>query len=136
MTERARKLRMENDAREGSLVEVQQATRQAFEFARTLRENILNIPARLSAELAAENDGARVYQRLDARAARGARGGRGIVGGAAAPAQTEGNRGMTLELVNTTSGEVITLDDYLAPRAASSRRSASSIARSRRRRKS
>lgn len=64
--ERGRKLRMENDLREGALVEVDQASREAFEFSRVLRENILNIPLRLSAELAAEPDATRVHLRLEA----------------------------------------------------------------------
>jgi hypothetical protein len=65
MIERARKLRLENDLREGQLLELAAATREAFEFARVLRESVLNIPARLSAELAAEPDAGRVYLRLD-----------------------------------------------------------------------
>lgn len=64
--QRARMLRMENDLREGTLVEADQASRAAFEFARTLREAILNVPARISAELAAESDASRVHLRLDA----------------------------------------------------------------------
>jgi len=64
--ERGRKLRLENNLREGMLVEADQAAREAFEFARVIREAVLNIPARISAELAAETDGARVYSRLDA----------------------------------------------------------------------
>jgi hypothetical protein len=65
MLERVRKLRMENNLREGTLVEVEQARREAFDFARSLRENVLNIPARLAAELAAETDTARVFARLE-----------------------------------------------------------------------
>ena len=65
MFERARKLRLENDLREGQLLEVGRASREAFEFARVLRESILNIPARLSAELAGESDAARVFTLLD-----------------------------------------------------------------------
>jgi hypothetical protein len=65
MRERQRKLRLENDVREGSLVEVERASREAFEFARALRENVLNVPARLAAELAAETDSTRVHLRLD-----------------------------------------------------------------------
>lgn len=63
--ERSRKLRMENDLREGSLVEIGKAARLAFEAQRTIRESLLNIPARLAAELAAETDAARVHIRLD-----------------------------------------------------------------------
>ena len=64
--ERGRKLRLENDLKDGRLVEVSQAAREAFEAARTIREAMLNIPARVSAELAAESDAARVYSKLDA----------------------------------------------------------------------
>jgi hypothetical protein len=63
--ERQRKLRLENDTREGQLVEADRATREAFEFARTVRENILNVPARLAAELAAESDSTRVHLALE-----------------------------------------------------------------------
>jgi hypothetical protein len=65
MIERARKFRMENDLREGLLLEVGQAARAAFEFARVLREAVLNVPARVSAELAAETDATRVHLRLE-----------------------------------------------------------------------
>lgn len=66
MLERARKLRLENDLREGQLVEADKAAREAFEFSRVLRESMLNLPARLSAELAAESDAGRVHLRLEA----------------------------------------------------------------------
>lgn len=65
MRERQRKLRLENDTREGQLVEADRATREAFEFARTVRENVLNVPARLAAELAAETDSTRVHLALE-----------------------------------------------------------------------
>lgn len=65
MRERERMLRMQNDLREGQLVEVSRAEKLAYEFARTLRDNVLNIPARIAAELAAESDAARVHMRLD-----------------------------------------------------------------------
>lgn len=64
--ERARKLRMENDLRAGTLVEATVAAKAAFEFARTVRENVLNVPARLAAELAADMDASRVARRLEA----------------------------------------------------------------------
>jgi hypothetical protein len=64
--ERARKLRLENNLREGSLVELSKVNREAFEAERIVREAILNLPARLSAELAGETDSGRVYLRLDA----------------------------------------------------------------------
>lgn len=65
MIERARKLRLENDLREGLLLDVDRVATEAFEFARVVREAVLNIPARISAELAAEPDAGRVYLRLD-----------------------------------------------------------------------
>jgi hypothetical protein len=65
MRERQRKLRLENDEREGLLVDVERVSRERFEFARTLRENILNIPLRLAAELAAESDATRVHFALE-----------------------------------------------------------------------
>ncbi len=65
MLERARKLRLENDLREGKLLDVAIAAKASFEFARVVRESILNLPARLSAQLAAEQDPARVFSMLD-----------------------------------------------------------------------
>ncbi len=65
MLERARKLRLENDQREGQLLDASKAAREAFEFARIVRESVLNLPARLSAQLAAEQDPAHVYSLLD-----------------------------------------------------------------------
>src|SRR6185436_8411066 len=64
--ERSRKLRIENDRTEGRLIEVAQASKEAFESARTIRKAVLNIPSRISAELAAESDPARVYSKLEA----------------------------------------------------------------------
>lgn len=64
--ERGRKLRIENDLREGRVLDVAAVSREAFESARIIREAILNIPARLSAELAAETDPGRLYVKLDA----------------------------------------------------------------------
>lgn len=66
MVERGRKLKLENDLREGQLVEASAASREAFEFARVIREAVLNIPARLAAELAGETDATRVHLRLEA----------------------------------------------------------------------
>jgi hypothetical protein len=64
--ERARRLRLENDLREGQLVEVSRASKEAFESARIIREAMLNLPARLAGELAAETDATAVHLRLDA----------------------------------------------------------------------
>jgi hypothetical protein len=63
--ERFRKLRIENDLREGRVVDVRAAKREAFESARIIRESVLNLPARIAAELAAETDPAKVFARLD-----------------------------------------------------------------------
>jgi hypothetical protein len=64
--ERARKLRLENEIKRGRLVDVSTAAKEAFEAERIIRESILNLPARLSGELAAETDAGRVYAKLDA----------------------------------------------------------------------
>lgn len=64
--ERARKLKLDNDLKDGRLIEVATVKREWFELARTIRKAIQNIPARLSAELAAEPDAGRVYSKLDA----------------------------------------------------------------------
>lgn len=64
--QRERKLRLENDVFEGRLVHVDKVSKEAFEAERTIRENMLNLPARISGELAAETDAAKVYLRLDA----------------------------------------------------------------------
>lgn len=64
--ERGRKLRLDNDLRSGQLIEVAKVKREWFDAARTIRKAIQNIPARLSAELAAESDAGRVYSKLDA----------------------------------------------------------------------
>jgi hypothetical protein len=65
MRERERMLRMQNDERAGQLIDVSRAEKLAYEFARTLRDNILNVPARIAAELAAESSATRVHLRLD-----------------------------------------------------------------------
>lgn len=54
--ERFRKLRLENDVTEGRLVAVERVSKEAFESARTIRENVLNIIPRISGEVAAETD--------------------------------------------------------------------------------
>lgn len=64
--ERARKLRLENDAREGRLVSIDKVRREVFEGSRAVRDALLNIPDRLAGELAAETDPAVVWRKLDA----------------------------------------------------------------------
>lgn len=63
--ERARGLKLANDQRLGRVIDLEKAQRQSFESARVIRDAILNLPARLAGELAAESDPARVHQRLD-----------------------------------------------------------------------
>lgn len=66
MLERHRRLKLENDTREGSLIPAEHATAAAFEFARVLRENVMNVPGRVSAEIAAESDAGRIHVLLEA----------------------------------------------------------------------
>lgn len=63
--ERHRSLKIRNDLAEGRVVDVGAAKREAFESYRIIRETLLNIPARLAAELAAETDPAKLFARLD-----------------------------------------------------------------------
>jgi hypothetical protein len=63
--ERARKLRLENDVTEARLIPVELANKERFEAQRIVRESILNLPARVSGELAVETDPARVQLRLE-----------------------------------------------------------------------
>ena len=64
--QRARGLQLANDVKEGRLIPADRVVREAFESARVIREAILNLPARLASELAAETDTRRIYTRLDA----------------------------------------------------------------------
>ena len=64
--ERARKLRLENDVKRGVLIDKAVAGKEAFEASRIVREGLLNIPARLAAELAVETDPGRLHLRLEA----------------------------------------------------------------------
>jgi hypothetical protein len=63
--ERARKLRLENDVTESRLIPVDLVKKERFEADRIVRESILNLPARVSGELAVETDPARVQLRLE-----------------------------------------------------------------------
>jgi hypothetical protein len=65
--ERARKLKLDNDTRQGRLIPVEKVAKEAFEAERIIRETLLNLPARLASELAAEfgADSNKVYVRLD-----------------------------------------------------------------------
>lgn len=66
MRERQRKLELENAETEGRLIDRATVVKERFESGRLIREAILNIAARISGELAAETDAAKVYARLDA----------------------------------------------------------------------
>lgn len=63
--QRERKDRLANDYREGRLIDVGKAAKEAFEAARIIRETLANLPARLAGELAAETDAGRIYLALD-----------------------------------------------------------------------
>jgi hypothetical protein len=63
--ERALKLRLERHVAEGRLVPLAVVTKEAFEAKRIVRESILNITARISAELHAEPDLIRFQIKLD-----------------------------------------------------------------------
>lgn len=63
--ELARQRRLANQLKEEQLLPAAAVNKLRFEAERTLRENMLNIPARISGQLAAETDTARVYIMLD-----------------------------------------------------------------------
>lgn len=63
-TERARVLRLEADLKAGKLLDAEEVKRDVFEAARVTRDNVMNVPDRVAAELAAESDPARVHARL------------------------------------------------------------------------
>lgn len=58
-------LRIRNRQDRGQLIVAETARREAFECARAVRDAVLNVPARLSAELAATSDANLVHRRLD-----------------------------------------------------------------------
>src|SRR5262249_51465033 len=57
---------LELDVRRGLLVRRDEVEAAAFKFYRRLRDALLNIPPRLAAQLAAENDEAKVFEILEA----------------------------------------------------------------------
>lgn len=63
--ELARQRRLANQLREEQLVPAAAVKKLRFEAERALRENLLNIPARISGSLAAESDVSKVYLLLD-----------------------------------------------------------------------
>lgn len=60
----ARLAKLEFEEKSGKLVEADQVKDEAFRVARTVRDSILNVPDRISAELAAESDAFKIHQRL------------------------------------------------------------------------
>jgi phage terminase Nu1 subunit (DNA packaging protein) len=62
--ERAAALELGNRRKRGELLDADTVLREQFEAARVLRDAILNIPERLSAELASENSPQRVHAQL------------------------------------------------------------------------
>jgi phage terminase Nu1 subunit (DNA packaging protein) len=62
---RAALLELRHARESGAVIPADVATREAFNFARIVRENCLNVPSRLSTQLAAESDPQRVFSALD-----------------------------------------------------------------------
>lgn len=56
--------RLEVQTRLGKLVDADEVKREAFNIARRVRDGLLNIPDRISAELAGEGDAFKVHQML------------------------------------------------------------------------
>lgn len=63
--ELARQRRLANQLRERQLLPADAVKKLQFEALRTLRENMLNIPARIAGALAAETDVSRIHRLLD-----------------------------------------------------------------------
>lgn len=61
---KARLAKLEYEERTGKLVSAEKVKIDGFNFARILRDNILNVPDRISTELAAETDPAIVHSKL------------------------------------------------------------------------
>ena len=62
--ERATLARMKREHLEGRLVDIDEVQQDAFNKGRQIRDTLLNLPARLSAILAAESDGAKIDEIL------------------------------------------------------------------------
>lgn len=60
----ARLAKLEYDEKSGLLVRADSVKNEAFKVARTVRDNMLNIPDRIAAELANETNQFKVHQRL------------------------------------------------------------------------
>jgi hypothetical protein len=63
--QRTRKLRLENDRTERSLLPAAMIAGKAFEATRLLRDTLLSVPARVAADIAAMTDTSVVHHRLD-----------------------------------------------------------------------
>lgn len=62
---RCERAQLELDQLKGSLIPVDEAKRLAFTAFRQIRDLVLNVPARVSAQLAAETDAFRIAELLD-----------------------------------------------------------------------
>ncbi len=62
----ARVAEMQAARLEGSTIPIEQAVKENFECARVVRENVLNVTARVAAEFAAQTDAGKIAARLDA----------------------------------------------------------------------
>jgi hypothetical protein len=60
----ARKKELDFNLKKGTLIEREEVEKAAFEAARITRESIMNVPDRISADLAAETDPGRVRSML------------------------------------------------------------------------
>lgn len=56
--------RLEVEEKEGKLVNIEQVRKAAFKIIRSAREQLLNVPDRLAAELAAEADEFKVHRKM------------------------------------------------------------------------
>lgn len=65
LQQKARIAEMEADEKAGVLVSADQEKRAGFALARGLRNNILNVPSRVSQDLAADGDADSVYRKLE-----------------------------------------------------------------------
>lgn len=60
----ARLAKLDFEQRSGKLIDAEDVKKQAFKAARATRDQMLNIPDRVSAELAAETDSFKIHKRL------------------------------------------------------------------------
>jgi uncharacterized protein with LGFP repeats len=64
--ELARQRQLANRTRRGQLIEARTAKRDGFRAARIIRDGVMNVPARIAADLASETDARRVQNLLEA----------------------------------------------------------------------